>query len=1510
MASLPLSDFHDLWVVKGAGSSVADQAAGARDLALTGSGTAPRSKSYRGRRGAEFRASGFAATAPRAFATDSPGTLSASLYVSNKVKSFTLFGWFRPQKTGATGVALTPVGGLFSATNMGGTPWLFNHPCLIATPAAAGGSRLVVSIFGSVLDTRDATQTVGPADTAPVDDNDWNFVAVRVTGSTTTNNQVDAVDVLHMTRDGVVRVYTLGERKASAALYLPTNPTDGQTVTIEGRVYTFKASLVGTPAEVRYNSSGSNASDGDTLTIGQEADGTPIVYTLRNYIGAGQAATQALEINASASPKTSLYKTRVQIGGWIVTLLWGAKNADGYPAGGFSITNGPADNVAFNVFKAWHGDMDGLRDLKIPAPPATGEYDAGRSWQTRRVWPGTASSLLSDYVSASLEVPLRALDVGSGGNAVKVAVLEPDTAGDFTLPVDAARSGRNTTWQVRLKAVASAVAASNSGAGSVANGTYKYAVTFVHASGETPPNTALTHVVSGGPRAVDLSSIPLGPTGTTARRVYRTKAGASTYYLLTTISDNTTTTYSDTTADGSLSTTTMPTSFYMSGGLSAAGSRTILIGATPGDTKSNIVKAVNATGVAGTDYSSDITTANPTWTAAVDGSDIVLTSKHAGSAGNGKPASESSAAFSSVSVDTVGVDGGTADQVLIGADAQESLENLVDALNLEGAQGIVYGDPTTLNADVSATAETGRAILESKASGASGNSCDVSSTVTGAYIRDEYGDKTITQLVGGQAAPPFAVASGARPDQTDLRFVWGGWVGTAPATTTGIFYGMVSDCGLANRVLTQEECQDLGFTPPPVSSRDRGWYRAAHRVRVAFKTDRHSDWPLLRSLATGAASQRLPLAARGQRGAARIVGIDPGRPWAVDRVELEADGEAGIAGSGRIPILVPAISKGLNRAAPPTKVDPRATPNAKNISYFGGYPRRRRGYAILSNESTSTAAASCAFWDATNAAGDIYQLALVEGVLYQFDNGELIELDSGWPQDEIPTVATIGLKTFILSKSRRKVFIQGSILDLGVEAPDTAPSFVSATANVTGGVVALTPGYEYVYTFFDGTKLTESGPSPVTLVVLPSGSSPSGINLSVPISDSSYVTKRVVYRRKRGTETWFKVGEISDNTSTDFADEAEVPETADTLEQPGGLFVTAEFPSASSCVSHEGRLVVYRDDDDSRSVWISEVGDGERFHLYNLFTADGEMRAAASHDGRLILHTDRTVEVMEGDWVRGSSGLLGVSRRVLDGSKSCFGPHAAASGRGIYLWADQNGVHTLGGSLDTRDTTRTLSDWVHPTIRQAVDTAGSRVVLAFNPVAQEAWLLLSRSNPGEEQDPKNRLALTLNLETGQWSEHDLALSWATKVVDGVFGLRFIGCDYFGTIVELEVYDGDGLQGNEASVPASKVTTAVDLTEKSVTIGTATFATDGSLRGVGVVLEDVSSGAFHRAIVLSNTSTKLVLSSVPSWLVVGDEVTIGGILGLLDTRDHDAGRAGEKVFRALEMSFPDSTAGDY
>lgn len=85
-------------------------------------------------------------------------------------------------------------------------------------------------------------------------------------------------------------------------------------------------------------------------------------------------------------------------------------------------------------------------------------------------------------------------------------------------------------------------------------GTYRYTVTFVGASGESPGLSEATVTTTAGNQAVNLATIPTGPSGTTSRNLYRTTVGGAsgTEGFLAALNDNTTATFADTTPDSKL----------------------------------------------------------------------------------------------------------------------------------------------------------------------------------------------------------------------------------------------------------------------------------------------------------------------------------------------------------------------------------------------------------------------------------------------------------------------------------------------------------------------------------------------------------------------------------------------------------------------------------------------------------------------------------------------------------------------------------------------------------------------------------------------------------------------------------------------------------------------------------------------------------------------------------------------------------------------------------------------
>jgi len=88
----------------------------------------------------------------------------------------------------------------------------------------------------------------------------------------------------------------------------------------------------------------------------------------------------------------------------------------------------------------------------------------------------------------------------------------------------------------------------------VLTGTFQWAISFVTTYGETPKGLEVGFAFTT--QKANLYDIPIA-TGAaapfvTARKLYRTKAGGSVFYYLTTLSDNVTTTYTDNAADVTL----------------------------------------------------------------------------------------------------------------------------------------------------------------------------------------------------------------------------------------------------------------------------------------------------------------------------------------------------------------------------------------------------------------------------------------------------------------------------------------------------------------------------------------------------------------------------------------------------------------------------------------------------------------------------------------------------------------------------------------------------------------------------------------------------------------------------------------------------------------------------------------------------------------------------------------------------------------------------------------------
>ena len=191
------------------------------------------------------------------------------------------------------------------------------------------------------------------------------------------------------------------------------------------------------------------------------------------------------------------------------------------------------------------------------------------------------------------------------------------------------------------------------------------------------------------------------------------------------------------------------------------------IGATARDSLLNLFNAVNLGAGAGTDYATAMTL-HPTVEALDNGgASIEIKAKTAGTGGNTIATTETS---TSLSFPDTTLDGGTdarvytfvtslsagpnvADEVLVGATASDSIDNLVQAINKGTDIGILYSFGTTANTEITAAA-------------GAGDTMDVASLVSGTVSNQIVTTETMTNGSWGGA-----LLTGGGGSQTYRKFI-------------------------------------------------------------------------------------------------------------------------------------------------------------------------------------------------------------------------------------------------------------------------------------------------------------------------------------------------------------------------------------------------------------------------------------------------------------------------------------------------------------------------------------------------------------------------------------------------------------------------------------------------------------------------------------------------------------------------------------------------------------------
>ncbi|CAK0773772.1 hypothetical protein CCP3SC15_480005 [Gammaproteobacteria bacterium] len=178
-------------------------------------------------------------------------------------------------------------------------------------------------------------------------------------------------------------------------------------------------------------------------------------------------------------------------------------------------------------------------------------------------WTNDIKSKKSPAGSLSFELVITATNLVRG---LSIGVLEIDGFSAQAIPMlrtlsfepdlmyqDAVSKRKVLSADMDLQVPRAPVAALvATGTGNLTNGGYTYKITCLDAEGETIPSAASNSVtIDAGHKQVTVT-LPLGGTGTTSRKIYRTAASGTAYLLLATVANNTTTTYTDNIADANL----------------------------------------------------------------------------------------------------------------------------------------------------------------------------------------------------------------------------------------------------------------------------------------------------------------------------------------------------------------------------------------------------------------------------------------------------------------------------------------------------------------------------------------------------------------------------------------------------------------------------------------------------------------------------------------------------------------------------------------------------------------------------------------------------------------------------------------------------------------------------------------------------------------------------------------------------------------------------------------------
>lgn len=237
-------------------------------------------------------------------------------------------------------------------------------------------------------------------------------------------------------------------------------------------------------------------------------------------------------------------------------------------------------------------------------------------------------------------------------------------------------------------------------------------------------------------------------------------------------------------ADGNTVTIGSTVFTFESGALNVVGE--VDLGATVEDSLDNLIKAINGTGVAGTDYVAG-TEDNPLVTA-VRGPDAAAFGTLTGTTiANGNTVTIGSNVYTFQTVLT-----NVAGNVAVGASDSDSLDNLIAAINGDAGGGTLYAEDTVAHPDVTAAAGAADTMdVFAAVAGANGNAIATTATLSAG----DFGAATLTGGTSSMDVTSIAFGTDSNDIATTDTLAIGAWgdVTLTDATDPTVLYSVVLD---------------------------------------------------------------------------------------------------------------------------------------------------------------------------------------------------------------------------------------------------------------------------------------------------------------------------------------------------------------------------------------------------------------------------------------------------------------------------------------------------------------------------------------------------------------------------------------------------------------------------------------------------------------------------------------------------------------------------------------------